>query len=140
MKHYVLAGVTEDDRAELTRHLAKAGRALEEPWALHDGSTPPDLVILPLEPCGGRAARVRGLHERTHFAVLVDAQADAADAPFVLRRPLSLEALIDLLNRAVGGGDAQNSDQVTSGKAAATNSEAGAPDEDEPELVSTRAC
>ena len=140
MKHYVLAGVTDDDRAELTRHLAKAGRALEEAWAPHDGSTPVDLVILDLEQFAGRVARVRALNERTHFAVLVDAQADAPDAPFVLRRPLSPEALIELLNRAAGGGVAQDSDQMTSGKAAATLSEAGEAEEEEPEPISTRAC
>ena len=140
MKHYVLAGVTDDDRAELTRHLAKAGRALEEAWAPHDGSTPVDLVILDLEQFAGRVARVRALNERTHFAVLVDAQADAPDAPFVLRRPLSPEALIELLNRAAGGGVAQDSDQMTSGKAAATLSETGEAEEEEPEPISTRAC
>jgi len=144
MKHFVLAGVTEDDRAELVRHIAKAGRALEEPWALHDGTTKADLVIVDLEHFAGRVARVRALNERTHLAVIVDAQANAPDAPLVLRRPLSPEALIDLLNRAVGGGDLQNSDQMTSGKAAATNSahsaDADVVDDDELEAMTTRAC
>ncbi|MGH8174347.1 MAG: hypothetical protein ACREPX_14505 [Rhodanobacteraceae bacterium] len=141
MKHYVLAGVTDDDRAELIRHLAKAGRALAEPWAPHDGASRVDLVILDLEHFAGRVARVRAMNERTDFAVIVDAEAQAPDAPLVLRRPLSPEALIDLLNRAVGGGDTQNSDQVTSGKAAATNpAQVDIADEDEADAIPARAC
>ena len=53
MKRYVLAGVTEDDLVELVRHITKAGRALEESWALHDGTTKADLVIVDLEHFAG---------------------------------------------------------------------------------------
>ena len=100
MKHVALAGLSETERTELGRLLARAGTTLDEPWALHDGSGRADLVVIDPEQFAGRVARVRVLAERTNFAVIIDADAESPEAWLVLRRPLTTQALVDMLNRA----------------------------------------
>lgn len=100
MKHVALAGLSEIERTELGRLLARAGTTLDEPWALHDGSGRADLVVIDPEQFAGRVARVRALAERTNFAVIIDTDAESPEAWLVLRRPLTTQALVDMLNRA----------------------------------------
>jgi len=103
MKHFVLAGVSELDRAGLLQALSKAGRALDERWAQHTGTGPIDLVIVDLEHFAGRVARVRANSEGTRLAVLANAGADVLDAALVLRRPMTTEALTEMLNCVASG-------------------------------------
>jgi hypothetical protein len=100
MKHVALAGLSEIERTELGRLLARAGTTLDEPWALHDGSGRADLVVIDPEQFAGRVARVRALAERTNFAVIIDTDSESPEAWLVLRRPLTTQALVDMLNRA----------------------------------------
>ena len=100
MKRFAMAGLSEQERSELLRLLARAGTTLDEPWSLHEGEGRADLVILDPEQFAGRVARVRALNERTNFAVVIDAGAETPEAWLVLRRPLSTEALVEMLNRA----------------------------------------
>ena len=100
MKRYALAGLTENERNELNRLLARAGTTLDEPWAPIDGEGRADLVVIDPEQFAGRVARVRALGERTNFAVIVDAGAESPEAWLVLRRPLTTEALVEMFNRA----------------------------------------
>jgi hypothetical protein len=100
MKRFALAGLTENERIELTRLVARAGTTLDEAWAAHDGDGQADLVIIDPEQFAGRVARVRALSERTNFAVIIEADAESPEAWLVLRRPLTTQALVDMLNRA----------------------------------------
>ncbi|HVV97261.1 MAG TPA: hypothetical protein VHC92_08995 [Rhodanobacteraceae bacterium] len=100
MKRFALAGLSETERTELTRLLARAGTTLDEPWSLLEGDGRADLVVIDPEQFAGRVARVRALGERTNFAVIVDADAESPEAWLVLRRPLTTEALVDMFNRA----------------------------------------
>jgi hypothetical protein len=100
MKCFALAGLAETERSELSRLLARAGTTLDEPWVLNDGSERADLVIIDPEHFAGRVARVRALNERTNLAVVVDAEAETPEAWLVLRRPLSMPALVEMFNRA----------------------------------------
>lgn len=100
MKTFALAGLAENERNELTRLLARAGTTLDEPWTVHDGSGRADLVVIDPEQFAGRVARVRALNERTNFAVIIDAEAETPEAWLVLRRPLTTQALVEMLNRA----------------------------------------
>jgi len=107
MKRFALAGLSENERIELTRLVARAGTTLDEPWSSHEGDGRADLVIIDPEQFAGRVARVRALSERTNFAVVIDARAETPEAWLVLRRPLTTESLVEMLNRAsccsVGG-------------------------------------
>lgn len=103
MKHFALAGISESDRSNLTRLLATAQASLEHAWAEHDGESTVDLVIADLSHFAGRVARVRALNERTSLAVLADAGAETLDAVLVLNRPLGLDGVIGVFNRASGG-------------------------------------
>ena len=100
MKRFALAGLSENERTELTRLVARAGTTLDEEWTPHDGEGRADLVILDPEQFAGRVARVRALNERTNFAVVIDAEAETPEAWLVLRRPLTAQSLVDVLNRA----------------------------------------
>lgn len=100
MKRFALAGLSENERIELTRLVARAGTTLDEPWSSHDGEGRADLVIIDPEQFAGRVARVRALNERTNFAVVIDAGAETPEAWLVLRRPLTMESIVDMLNRA----------------------------------------
>jgi len=100
MKSFALAGFAENERSEVSRLLARAGTTLDEPWVLNDGSERADLVIIDPEHFAGRVARVRALSERTNLAVVVDAEAETPEAWLVLRRPLSMPALVEMFNRA----------------------------------------
>ncbi len=100
MKTFALAGLAEIERNELTRLLARAGTTLDEPWTVHEGSGRADLVVIDPEQFAGRVARVRALNERTNFAVIIDAEAETPEAWLVLRRPLTTQALVEMLNRA----------------------------------------
>ena len=106
MKRFALAGLSENERTELTRLLARAGTTLDEPWAAHEGEGRADLVVIDPEQFAGRVARVRALNERTNFAVIIEAEAETPEAWLVLRRPLSTQALVEMLNRAGCCGDA----------------------------------
>jgi hypothetical protein len=134
MKRYALAGLSENERNELNRLLARAGTTLDEPWTPIDGEGRADLVVVDPEQFAGRVARVRALGERTNFAVIVDAGAESPEAWLVLRRPLTTEALVEMFNRAAccdrsGAGSVE---AVVAPRAA----EVAAP---EPEAQSTRA-
>jgi len=100
MKTFALAGLAENERNELSRLLARAGTMLDEPWAIHDGEGRADLVLIDPEQFAGRVARVRALNERTNFGVIIDAEAETPEAWLVLRRPLTMQALVEMLNRA----------------------------------------
>jgi hypothetical protein len=100
MKSFALAGLSENERTELSRLLGRAGTTLDEPWVLNDGSGRADLVIIDPEQFAGRVARVRALNERTNLAVVVDADAETPEAWLVLRRPLTTPALVEMFNRA----------------------------------------
>jgi hypothetical protein len=141
MKHFVLAGVCESERAELTQLLSRTRSALDEAWAIHDGVAPVDFVIVDLEQFAGRVARVRAINERTAFAVLADAQAHVTDAPLVLRRPLSPEAVADAFNRAIGGPSAAARERTEAAKnTSALRSVETAADAGETDSNVTRAC
>ncbi|MEP7042445.1 MAG: hypothetical protein ABI843_05250 [Dokdonella sp.] len=98
-KHLVMVGISEADKAHINALLRQADARLDDNWQKSDA--PPDLVIVDLEQFAGRVARVRALDERKPFVVLADAQADALGARLVLRRPVTLELLADVLNRSV---------------------------------------
>jgi hypothetical protein len=100
MKSFALAGLSDNERSELTRLLARAGTTLDEPWSQHDGDGRADLVIIDPEQFAGRVARVRAVNERTNLAVVIDANAETPEAWLVLRRPLTTETLVEMLNRA----------------------------------------
>ena len=100
MKSFALAGLSENERIELARLVARAGTTLDEPWSSHEGDGRADLVIIDPEQFAGRVARVRALNERTNFAVVIDADAETPEAWLVLRRPLTTESLVEMLNRA----------------------------------------
>jgi len=122
MKHFVLAGVSESDRADLIALLAKSRSSLEGGWAIHDGTARVNFVIVDLSQFGGRTARIRAMNERTPFAVIVDAQADPPGVPLVLRRPFTPEAVVKVFNH-IGGGVttpiADRADYADSGRVAA---------------------
>ena len=141
MKYFVLAGVSDSDRADMTQLLAKARSALGEPWAVHDGTAGVNLVIVDLGTFAGRVARVRAINERTPFAVLLDAGADLPDAPLALRRPLSLDAFADVLNRVGGGIPAQRIERTIAGAIAPVARTADAAnDTGESDSTVVRAC
>lgn len=100
MKQFALAGFAETERTEIARLLGRAGTTLDEPWTLHEGEGRADLVVIDPEQFAGRVARVRALNERTNFAVIIDAEAETPEAWLVLRRPLSAQTLVEMLNRA----------------------------------------
>src|SRR5690348_10977768 len=100
MKRFALAGLSDNERNELTRLVARAGTTLDEPWTPHEGDGRADLVIIDPDQFAGRVARVRALNERTNFAVVIDAGAESPEAWLVLRRPLTTESIVDMLNRA----------------------------------------
>jgi len=100
MKHFALAGLSENERSEFGRLLARAGTTLDEPWTPYEGVGRADLVIIDPEQFAGRVARVRALAERTNFAVIIDAEAETPEAWLVMRRPLTTQSLVDMLNRA----------------------------------------
>jgi hypothetical protein len=133
MKHFALAGLSENERAELNRLLARAGTTLDEPWTVLDGEGRADLVVLDPEQFAGRVARVRALGERTNFAVIVEADAESPEAWLVLRRPLTTEALVDMFNRAACCDRAGSGEPAAAPRAA----EVAAP---EPETRPARAC
>jgi hypothetical protein len=133
MKHFALAGLSENERTELTRLLGRAGTTLDEPWGPLEGKDRADLVIIDPEQFAGRVARVRALNERTNFAVIIDADAETPEAWLVLRRPLTTQALVDMFNRA------SCCDPATGVERAAPQVEAEA-EEANDEPVVTRAC
>lgn len=135
MKQFALAGLTENERTELTRLLGRAGTLLDEPWALYEGNGRADLVIIDPEQFGGRVARVRALNERTNFAVIIDADAESPEAWLVLRRPLSTQTLVEMFNRAACCDSASTSSPARV-NADATPADAPAADE----TPDTRAC
>jgi hypothetical protein len=100
MRHFALAGLSENERSELGRLVARAGTTLDEPWVPYEGVGRADLVIIDPEQFAGRVARVRVLAERTNFAVIIDADAESPEAWLVLRRPLTTQTLVEMLNRA----------------------------------------
>jgi hypothetical protein len=119
MKRFALAGLAENERTEFLRLVGRAGTTLDEPWEMHEGDDRADLVVIDPEQFAGRVARVRALNERTNFAVIIDADADTPEAWLVLRRPLTMPAVVDMLNRAAccdgaaeGEGDTNNAEEV----------------------------
>jgi hypothetical protein len=130
MKSFALAGLSENERNELTRLIARAGTTLDEPWSSHDGDGRADLVIIDPEQFAGRVARVRALNERTNFAVVIDAGAETPEAWLVLRRPLTTESLVEMLNRASCCGVNGDVERVAVETPAANDDEAESAPED----------
>ncbi|HEY6984756.1 MAG TPA: hypothetical protein VH375_01635, partial [Rhodanobacteraceae bacterium] len=128
MKTLALAGLTENERNELTRLLGRAGTTLDEPWSIHDGNGRADLVVIDPEQFAGRVARVRALNERTNFAVVIDAEAETPEAWLVLRRPLTTPALVEMLNRAACCDSTTGESRAAVEAAPAESIEAEAPD------------
>ena len=137
MKSFALAGLSEIERTECARLLARAGTTLDEPWTAHEGEGRADLVIIDPEQFAGRVARVRALNERTNFAVIIDAEAETPEAWLVLRRPLSTQSLVEMLNRAGCCGDGTN--ESANVNASADASAAATEDEENTEPADTRA-
>ncbi len=135
MKQFALAGLAETERTEVARLLGRAGTTLDEPWTLHEGEGRADLVVIDPEQFAGRVARVRALNERTNFAVIIDAEAETPEAWLVLRRPLSTQSLVEMLNRA---GCCDTGTVPGAATTAANEPESAAADE--AETTDTRAC
>jgi hypothetical protein len=135
MKRFALAGLSDNERNELTRLVARAGTTLDEPWTPHEGDGRADLVIIDPDQFAGRVARVRALNERTNFAVVIDAGAESPEAWLVLRRPLTTESIVDMLNRASCCSSGGEVDRVVVETPAANDGEGAC----EPEPEATRA-
>src|SRR5689334_3521496 len=135
MKQFALAGLADTERTEVARLLGRAGTTLDEPWTLHEGEGRADLVVIDPEQFAGRVARVRALNERTNFAVIIDAEAETPEAWLVLRRPLSTQSLVEMLNRA-GCCDTG----TVPGAATTAANEPVAADADESATADLRAC
>lgn len=99
-KNVVMVGVSDTERAQIAAFLRQADARLDHTWQT-DAETAIDLVIVDLEQFAGRVARVRAMDERKSFAVLPGSDDETLGANLVLRRPLTPEQLIDVLNRSV---------------------------------------
>ncbi len=100
-KSLVVIGLSDDDTAHLRLLIRKAGEQLLQRWrwGSEEGA---DLVVVDTNAFAGQMARTRALAAGMRVAVLTDEEAGSTQE-LCLHRPLKLQNVVDVLNRAGGG-------------------------------------
>lgn len=98
-KNLVVIGASDEETAHLRLLIRKAGTKLTHRWRWGSESGA-DLIVVDPEAFAGQMARTRAIAGGLRCAVIVDEIPPSGE--LVLRRPLRVENVIDVLNRAGG--------------------------------------
>ena len=103
-KTLALIGISDQEAAHLRLLMRKAATALDHRWLWGEESSA-DLLIIDVRSFAGQMARTRAQGAGVRYAIFSDKPLD--DGVLVLRRPLQLSDVVELLNR-MGGAVAQH--------------------------------
>ena len=98
-KNLVVIGASDEETAHLRLLIRKATAQLQHRWRWGSESGA-DLVVVDPDAFAGQMARTRAVAGGLRCAVIVDEAMPSVD--LVLRRPLRVENVVDVLNRAGG--------------------------------------